>query len=213
MKDEPEKKFQSSERSSYSNSMLPPSSLENPVHFIITGGTIDGIDVDAGTDSSVSKIIPYITQSIKAYYPITAEVAFLKDSRNISIEDRMGLFERIERTQQSRIIVTHGTYTMAETGRFLKHLLLKHRLQKTVILVGAMIPIGNLDSDAPFNLGFAVAASMTLPSGVWVAMQSTAWDPDEVEKDLELHRFKKRFMEDNNRSQAARQTSTATGEK
>ncbi len=65
--------------------------------------------------------------------------------------------------------------------------------------------MGELGSDAPFNLGFAVAASMSLPEGVWVAMQITAWDPDEVEKDLELHRFKKRFMEDSYRTQATRQ--------
>ena len=60
-----------------------------------------------------------------------------------------------------------------------------------------MIPMGEPDSDAPFNLGFAVAASMILPSGAWIAMQSTAWDPEDVEKDLELQRFKPRFAEDN----------------
>ena len=175
--------------------ILPPSSIETHVHFIITGGTIDGIDIDKGTSSSESKIIPYITRAIKAYFPFTAEIAFLKDSRNITDTDRNVLLEKTLACQHQRIIITHGTYTMAETGRFLKRELLKHRTDKTVVVVGAMVPMGEVDSDAPYNLGFAVAASMTLPTGVWVAMQSTAWDPDNVEKDLELHRFKQRFTE------------------
>jgi len=57
-----------------------------------------------------------------------------------------------------------------------------------------MIPMGEANSDAPFNLGFAVAVLMILPPGAWIAMQGTAWDPDKVEKDLELHRFKQRFI-------------------
>ncbi len=179
------------------DTFLPPLSTGTHVHFIITGGTIDAIDIDKGTTSSVSKIIPYIERAIKAYFPLTAEIAFLKDSRNITAEDRRILLRKIVESPHSRIILTHGTFTMAETGQFLKRELSRQKINKTVILVGSMIPMGEPDSDAPFNLGFAVAASMILPSGAWVAMQSTAWDPDNVEKDIELQRFKHRFIEDN----------------
>jgi L-asparaginase len=177
------------------NTLLPPSSTESHVHFIITGGTIDNIDIAKETTSSESKIIPYLNLAIKAYFPHTAEIAFLKDSRNITIEDRELLFQLVLACPHDRIIITHGTYTMAETGRYLKLMFQKHNVEKTAVLVGSMVPMGDENSDAPYNLGFAVAASMILPKGVWVAMQSTAWDPDSVEKDLELHRFKKRFME------------------
>lgn len=177
------------------DALLPPDSLVNSLHFIVTGGTIDGIDLDRGTSAENSKILPYLNQAIKVYFPFSSEVAFLKDSRSITIEDRMQLLRLVLATACRRIIITHGTFTMAETGRFLKRELAKRGADKVVVLVGAMVPMGEADSDAPYNLGFAVASSMTLPPGVWVAMQSTAWDPDEVEKDLELHRFKKRFAE------------------
>ena len=182
---------------SVSETTPQPFSTTTPVHFIITGGTIDSIDLDAGTTSSVSKIIPYITNTIKAYFPMSAEVAFLKDSRTITDDDRLHLLQLILNSSHRCFIVTHGSFTMAETGRFLKREICNRNVNKTVVLVGAMIAMGEPDSDAPFNLGFALAAAMTLPKGAWIAMQATAWDPDNVEKDLKLKRFKQRFLEGN----------------
>ena len=55
-------------------------------------------------------------------------------------------------------------------------------LDKTVILTGAMIPYEIANSDALFNLGFAVGVAQMLPAGVFVAMNGKVFDWDKVQK-------------------------------
>jgi L-asparaginase len=63
----------------------------------------------------------------------------MKDSRNIDSEDRKNLCKCIEESEESYILITHGTYTMPDTARYLEvHL---GKIEKTIILTGSMIPI------------------------------------------------------------------------
>ena len=59
----------------------------------------------------------------------------------------------------AHVIITHGTDTMVETAELLG----EAGLDKTIVLVGAMIPYSVRDSDAFFNLGFALAAVQLAP--------------------------------------------------
>jgi L-asparaginase len=53
-----------------------------------------------------------------------------------------------------------------------------------------MIPLGEPNSDAPFNLGFAcAAATMYRENGVFIAFNGKIWDPDDVKKNIEDMRF------------------------
>ena len=52
-----------------------------------------------------------------------------------------------------------------------------------------MIPYDIAGSDALFNLGFACAASQTLPAGVYVVMGGQVFDWHAVRKDRVVGRF------------------------
>ncbi|MBI5733640.1 MAG: hypothetical protein HY973_01710 [Candidatus Kerfeldbacteria bacterium] len=53
-----------------------------------------------------------------------------------------------------------------------------------------MIPlVGFSPSDAPFNLGYAVAKVLELPPGVYVCMNGKVFEPEEVMKVLYKGKF------------------------
>ncbi|HTT71015.1 MAG TPA: asparaginase domain-containing protein, partial [Anaeromyxobacteraceae bacterium] len=74
---------------------------------------------------------------------------------------------------------------MADTAR----VLLAARLQKTVVLTGAMVPYAFGSSDGLFNLGSALSFAQVLPPGVYVAMNGRVFAGDRVRKDRELGTF------------------------
>jgi L-asparaginase len=60
---------------------------------------------------------------------------------------------------------------------------------KTIVLFGAMQPARMRYSDAMYNLGVASAAVQLLPTGVYLAMNGTIFDPRKVTKNRTLNRF------------------------
>lgn len=114
---------------------------------------------------------------------LTVEVCTLMmvDSLEMSDADREIIVEHCRAVPESRIVITHGTDTMAVTAR-----VLAHRVQnKTIVLTGAMIPYAFGSSDGLFNLGGALAFVQTLPSGVYVAMNGRYFSAAEVYKNTE----------------------------
>ena len=88
------------------------------------------------------------------------------DSLEMTDGDRATILDNCLRCPHERIVVTHGTDTMETTARLLGPAI----NDKTVVLVGAMVPYTFGSSDGLFNLGAAVAFAQTLPHGVYVAM-------------------------------------------
>ncbi len=112
----------------------------------------------------------------------------MKDSRNLTTRDISALLRLIEKSPEKKIIVTHGTYTMPDTARYLRRHL--RRRDCTVVLTGSMIPLDLFAlSDAGFNLGYAYSQVLTLPPGVYVSMNGRVFDPDDVIKILYEGRF------------------------
>lgn len=112
------------------------------------------------------------------------ESLFRKDSLDITDEDRDLIFRKVKGDPCTHVLITHGTDTMAATGRILA------KIQgKTIVLTGAMQPAAFKDSDAPFNVGFALAALHTLPHGVYLAMNGRIFDPHHVRKNAERDQF------------------------
>ncbi len=167
-------------------SIPPPSSI----HFILTGGTIDSF-FDGTRDTAVPRthsILPRFLKSLCLYVPLHFTEVCMKDSRDITQQDVKKVKVAIEKSPAKKIIVTHGTYTMGDTGRYLKANL--GRKDQTVLLTGSMIPIeGFSPSDGPFNLGYAVAEVQRLPVGVYVAMNGKIFDPAEIAKEIAKGRF------------------------
>lgn len=119
-------------------------------------------------------------------FDFEVESLFRKDSLELTEEDREVIFRRVSEEPCQRILITHGTDTMALTGQRLSTI-----EGKTIVLTGAMQPGAFKHSDAPFNLGFAIGCLQTLPFGVYLAMNGRVFDPHRVTKNPSLDRFEK----------------------
>lgn len=117
----------------------------------------------------------------------------MKDSRDINEHDRREILKTVEESPCQKIIITHGTYTMPDTARYLKANL--KRDDQAVVLTASMIPIkGFTPSDGLFNLGFALAQVEILPPGIYVVMNGKVFQSDEVIKMINEGRFASIFQ-------------------
>ena len=112
----------------------------------------------------------------------------LIDSLDMSDADRQVIATACRTAVESRIVVTHGTDTMVETGRMLAAAL-PARTGKTVVLTGAMVHYAFGSSDGLFNLGSALSFAQVLPPGVYVAMNGRCFNWDKVRKNRETGVF------------------------
>ncbi len=100
-------------------------------------------------------------------------------------EDREEILDRCIESTENKIIITHGTDTMVETAQVLG----RNIDDKTIVLVGAMIPYALGASDALFNLGCAFAAVQALPQGIYLTMNGKIFPWDQVRKNRESGAF------------------------
>ena len=157
------------------------------IKIIITGGTIDKQYSTRNNGSFVfeKSHIPHMVKQSRATLDVALETFMLKDSLYMTNEDRQHILERCETAEEDKIIITHGTDTMVETGKVLG----KNLKNKTVVLVGALIPYALGNSDALFNLGTAFAAVQLLPYGVYIAMNGHIFMWNNVKKNKQLEEF------------------------
>src|SRR3989344_8791487 len=115
------------------------------------------------------------------------EIKFLmaKDSLLMNEEDRQRILEECKKSKEDRIIITHGTDTMAETAKTLGNGI----KDKTIVLLGAMVPYNKKDSDALFNFGSAISVVQTLPKGTYIVMNGKIFDWNNVKKNKKIERF------------------------
>jgi L-asparaginase len=165
------------------------------VHFIMTGGTIDSVydgTIDTVRPAEMS-IIPTFIKSLKLYKSTEFTTVCMKDSRELTLTDLKKIKKTIENSGSSKIIITHGTYTMPDTARYLKVNL--KRSDQVIILTAAAIPMqGFTLSDGPFNLGYALANLEIQNPGVYVAMNGKIFDPEKVMKIIKEGRFSSIFQ-------------------
>ncbi len=117
--------------------------------------------------------------------PVAITTLMLIDSLEMTDKDREWIVHQCRQCAENKIIITHGTDTMAETAGVLA----KNIKNKTIVLTGAMIPIKFGSSDGLFNLGGALAFVQTLPDGVYVAMNGRYFNWDNVRKNKTTGRF------------------------
>jgi len=116
---------------------------------------------------------------------ITVQQLMMKDSLDMTDADRDIIVKACKSARANNIVITHGTDTMVETAIKLG----QEKIDKTIVLVGAMIPYVFKHSDASFNMGFALAAAQIKGTGVYIAMNGTLFDYDKVVKNRELADF------------------------
>ena len=155
------------------------------IRILTTGGTIDKVYYDARSDYQVGlPEIERILSSVNVTTSYSIDILMRKDSLDMTDEDRSFIREKVLGTEESRILITHGTDTMVQTG-----LSLGQVPGKTIVLVGSLSPARYVGSDAEFNIGFAFAAVQTLPVGVFVAMNGRVFDIRQVQKNRTANRF------------------------
>ncbi|MEY2595652.1 MAG: hypothetical protein RI965_924 [Bacteroidota bacterium] len=107
------------------------------------------------------------------------------DSLDMKDEHREMIAKACMDAPHDRIIVTHGTDTMAVTAKFLADTI----KEKTIVLTGAMVPYKFGSSDGLFNLGSSLAFVQTLPHGVYVAMNGKYFEGRNVRKNKSTGEF------------------------
>ncbi len=157
---------------------MQPSTLR----LIVTGGTFDKqYDELNGTLAFGSTHVEDVLRRGRSDVALVVEVLMLKDSLDLTDEDRARIVAAARASDERRIVVTHGTDTMVESARALA----AADLEKTIVLTGAMIPYVFGSSDGLFNLGSALSFAQVLPPGVYVAMNGRVFPWDNVRKNRE----------------------------
>lgn len=159
--------------------------MDRDILILTTGGTIDKVYYDAKSNYKVGEPqIINILANVNVLACYTIETLLQKDSLDLTSADRGLIRQRIAEAVQPGILITHGTDTMIETARSLGPI-----TDKTVVLVGSLMPALFRATDAEFNIGFAFAAAKTLPPGVYVAMNGQVLDPGHARKNTTENRF------------------------
>lgn len=156
-----------------------------------TGGTIDDIDVDNATMRSRETYLPVAFKQarISDEVAVKRKILMKKDSREITDSDRELISNECKKCKEDRILITHGTFTMADTASYLG----KRISDKTIVLTGSMIPLIEPKNDAEFNLGGAFIAVQLLPAGVYVVFNGMIFQWYNLRKDISKGYFKKLY--------------------
>lgn len=122
---------------------------------------------------------------------ISIRTLMMVDSLDIREEDRELIITNCKRCLDDKIVITHGTDTMVDTAIQLA----EQKLEKTIVLTGAMIPYTFGSSDGFFNLGSALAFVQTLPYGVYIAMNGRYFKANNVRKNRKTGYFEELTVE------------------
>jgi L-asparaginase len=156
------------------------------IRILITGGTFDKEYNELTGELYFHEThLPEMLSLGRCRADVVLEKLPMKDSLEMTEEDRCAIAARCHASPEPRIVITHGTDTMVETARHLG----REVSGKTVVLTGAMVPYKFGSSDGLFNLGSALAFVQTLPPGVYIAMNGRVFPWDRVRKNKERGEF------------------------
>lgn len=156
------------------------------IRIFITGGTFDKEYNELTGELFFKEThLPEMLQRSRSLLDVTVRTLMMIDSLHMTEEDRALIIHQCRNTPEDQIVITHGTDTMAETAS----LLAAQKIEKTIILTGAMIPYKFGSSDGFFNLGSALAFVQSLPIGVYVAMNGKAFPAGHVKKNKQTGQF------------------------
>ena len=158
------------------------------VRILITGGTFDKeYDEIEGKLFFDKTHIEELLELGRCRLEVNISTLMLIDSLIMTNQDRLRIKNSCKEVYEKQIVITHGTDTMTKTAKILA----KEKLDKTIVLTGAMITYDFGSSDGLFNVGSALAFSQALPPGVYIAMNGKYFEWDSVEKNRGTGIFEK----------------------
>jgi len=156
------------------------------IRIFITGGTFDKEYNELNGELFFKDShLPEMLKLGRCKADVELRTLMMIDSLNMSNNDRNLIAHHCETVAENKIIITHGTDTMAETAK----LLAEKIKNKTIVLTGAMVPYKFGSSDGLFNLGSALAFVQTLPNGIYIAMNGKYFNADNVRKNKQTGEF------------------------
>ena len=161
------------------------------IKVITTGGTIE--KVYSEQTSNVENLDNQIDRYLGRLRLPDCEVRIVplmnKDSLEMTDADRSLILEVVRQTlsEDSAVVITHGTDTMVQTGLYLKQALTE--LKVPIVLTGAMTPLGFEGSDGFQNLTESLFAVRVLAAGIYLVIHNQVFPIDRVRKDRETSRF------------------------
>ncbi|MEE9373737.1 MAG: asparaginase domain-containing protein [Saprospiraceae bacterium] len=149
------------------------------IRILATGGTFDKeYDEINGElffkDSHIYEILEFA----RCKAAIELRTLMMIDSLEMTENERSIIAYNCENSDEDQIIITHGTDTMTDTAIYLKN----RKINKTIVLTGALIPYQFGSSDGLFNLGNALGFVQVLSKGVYVVMNGMCFEADKVAK-------------------------------
>lgn len=156
-----------------------------PLLVLTTGGTIDKAYFDALSayqvgDPQVGRIL----ETGRMACPYEIRELMRKDSLDLDDADRARIAQAVAEAPGRPVVITHGSDTMTQTAAALGDV-----GDRAVVFVGAMAPARFAETDAPFNLGMAVATAQIAPPGVYITMSGTVFPADKVVKNRAKGQF------------------------
>ena len=156
------------------------------IRILVTGGTFDK-EYNERTgqlffkDTHIAEMLRLGRSRVET----TIRTVMMIDSLEMTETDRALIVQNCLQSDENRIVITHGTDTMAETAAAIAQAV----SGKTVVLTGAMIPYAFGSSDGLFNLGSALSFVQVLPPGVYISMNGKCFPWDRVRKNRERGEF------------------------
>ena len=149
------------------------------LRIFVTGGTFDKeYDEITGNLFFKKTHLREMLDLGRAKIDINISTLMMKDSLEMDKNDRSIVVDNCSKSIESNVIITHGTDTMIDTATSIANA----KLNKTIVLTGAMIPYKFGSSDGLFNLGGAIAYAQALPPGVYIAMNGRCFKWNKVKK-------------------------------
>lgn len=156
------------------------------IRILVTGGTFDK-EYNERTGQLYFKDthLAEMLQRGRSRVTVSVRTVMMVDSLEMTDADRALIVQNCLQAAENRIVITHGTDTMTDTGAAIARAV----TGKTVVLTGAMIPWAFGSSDGLFNLGSALSLVQVLPAGVYIAMNGKWFPWDRVRKNRERGEF------------------------
>ena len=157
-----------------------------PIRIFVTGGTFDKEYNELTGDLFFKDThVQEMLRLGRCKLDLSISTLMMIDSLDMTDVLRSQISEACNSSKEDKILITHGTDTMAFTAS-----VLADRVKgKTIVLTGAMVPYKFGSSDGLFNLGSALAYVQSLPHGVYVAMNGKIFDGKNVKKNKETGEF------------------------
>jgi L-asparaginase len=157
-----------------------------PIRIFVTGGTFDKEYNELNGELFFKNThLHEMLRLGRSKLDLAISTLMMIDSLDMNDEDREMIAGACIAAKEQKILITHGTDTMAITAALLS----QKMINKTIVITGAMVPYKFGSSDGLFNLGAALAFVQSLPHGVYVAMNGKIFKGDNVMKNKATGEF------------------------